>query len=137
MARTGLEYFPLDTMMDDKVGLLAAERIEIPKDTFYPISLGVGMKLPEGYEAHIIPRSSTFANFGIIMANGIGVIDNSYCGDGDIWHFPAFALRDGIVRFNDRICQFRIVKKQPNFEFCPVVQLGCTNRGGLGSTGTK
>lgn len=103
------------------------------------ISLGVSMKLPEGYEAQVAPRSSTFKNFGIIMTNSIGIIDNSYCGDDDIWQFPALCIRKGGVKIckNDRICQFRIVKKQPEIEFEEVKTLGSQNRGGLGSTGVK
>ena len=93
------------------------------------------MELPEGYEAHIVPRSSTFKNFGIIQTNHYGIIDESYCGDNDQWCFPAFALRDTIIHKNDRICQFRIVKKQPPVEFEVVEHLGKTDRGGFGSTG--
>lgn len=93
------------------------------------------MILPEGYEAHIAPRSSTYKNFGIIQTNSIGVVDNSYCGDEDEWKMAAYALRDTLIRKNDRICQFRIIEKQPEIEFETVEHLRETSRGGFGSTG--
>ena len=99
------------------------------------ISLGVSMKLPDGYEAHIVPRSSTFKNFGVLQTNSYGVIDNSYSGTNDIWRFPALAMRDTIIHEGDRICQFRIEKKQPVVEFIEVDELDDTDRGGFGSTG--
>ena len=95
------------------------------------------MKLPKGYEAHIVPRSSTYKNFGIIQANHMGIIDESYCGDNDFWRFPAIAMRDTIIHKNDRICQFRIMKHQPFIEFEEVEILGEKDRGGFGSTGTN
>lgn len=119
----------------DWVDLRAAEDVEMKKGEFQLIPLGVGMKLPEGYEAHIAPRSSTFKQFGIIQTNSVAVIDESYCGDEDQWFFPAYALRDTIIRFNDRICQFRIMEHQPSLTFTTVAKLGETNRGGFGSTG--
>ena len=93
------------------------------------------MKLPEGYEAHVVPRSSTFKNFGIIQTNHCGVIDESYCGDNDQWFFPAYAMRDTEIKKNDRICQFRIMEHQPAFDFVTVEKLGEVDRGGHGSTG--
>lgn len=119
----------------DWIDLRAAKDIEIRANNFALIPLGVGMKLPEGYEAHIVPRSSTFKNFGIIQTNHMGVIDESYCGNNDQWFFPAYALRDTYIHTNDRICQFRIVKKQPNVSFHTVARLDDTDRGGFGSTG--
>ena len=101
----------------DWIDLRAAEDVNLEKGDFRLISLGVSMKLPEGYEAHIVPRSSTFKHWGIIQANHMGVIDNSYCGDNDIWKFPAIATRDAVIYKNDRICQFRIMKKQPCVRF--------------------
>ena len=95
------------------------------------------MKLPEGYEAHVAPRSSTFKNFGLLQANSIGIIDNSYSSDEDIWRWPALAMRDTVVHVNDRICQFRIVKNQPKIEFMEVEHLGGPSRGGFGSTGIQ
>jgi dUTP pyrophosphatase len=95
------------------------------------------MELPEGYEAHVVPRSSTFKNFGIIETNSMGVIDESYKGDNDQWFFPAYALRDTAINFGERICQFRIIEKMPEVEFVEVEQLENDDRGGHGSTGTK
>ena len=99
------------------------------------IPLGVGMQLPDGYEAHIVPRSSTFKKYGIIQTNHFGVIDGSYCGDNDQWMFPAYATRDTLIHANDRICQFRIVQNQPPIEFETVEHLASPDRGGFGSTG--
>lgn len=102
---------------------------------FAYIPLGVAMQLPDGYEAHVAPRSSTYKNFGIVCANSFGIIDGSYCGDHDQWRFPAIALRDTVIHKNDRICQFRIVEKQPNLSFVEVDHLSGQDRGGFGSTG--
>lgn len=121
----------------DWVDLRASEDMHFYKDDFKLIPLGVGMILPTGYEAHLAPRSSTFKNFGIIQTNHVGVIDESYCGDNDEWKFPAYALRDTTIRKNDRICQFRIMKKQPEIEFVEVEHLADKDRQGFGSTGTK
>lgn len=121
----------------DWIDLRSAETVEMKQGEYRLIKLGVGMILPEGYEAHIVPRSSTFTRFGVIQTNHCGIIDESYCGDNDQWHFPAYALRDTIIHKNDRICQFRIVKKQPTVEFEVVDHLSETNRGGFGSTGIK
>ena len=119
----------------DWIDLRAAEDVEMRQGEFRLISLGVAMKLPEGYEAHIVPRSSTFKNFGVIQANHMGVIDGSYCGDNDIWYFPAIAMQDTCIHVNDRICQFRIVKNQPPVSFEETEHLTGTDRGGFGSTG--
>ena len=119
----------------DWVDLRAAEDVEMKAGDFRLISLGVSMKLPEGYEAHILPRSSTFKNWGIIQANHMGVVDNSYCGNNDIWKYPAIALRDTVIHKNDRICQFRVAEKQPALEFVEVDQLDDEDRGGFGSSG--
>lgn len=121
----------------DWIDLRAAEDVNLEKGDFRLISLGVSMKLPEGYEAHIVPRSSTFKHWGIIQANHMGVIDNSYCGDNDIWKFPAIATRDVVIYKNDRICQFRIMKKQPCVRFDTVEHLNGPDRGGFGSSGRK
>ena len=119
----------------DWIDLRAAETVTIKKDNFKLISLGISMQLPKGYEAHVVPRSSTFKNFGIIQTNHMGIIDESYCGDDDIWFFPAYALRDTIINENDRICQFRIIKKMPIVDFKEVNKLNNGSRGGHGSTG--
>lgn len=135
----------------DWIDLRAAEDVFIIQGEFKLISLGVSMKLPDGYEAHIVPRSSTFKRWGIIQTNSMGVIDNSYSGTNDIWKLPVYCLdgkgyvdENGLyenfvtrIRKGDRICQFRIVKKQPEIEFDEVMFLDETDRGGFGSTGVK
>ena len=121
----------------DWIDLRAAERVELKAGEFKLIHLGVAMQLPQGYEAHIAPRSSTYKNFGIIQANSIGVVDESYCGPNDWFYFPAIALRDTVIEVNDRICQFRIMEHQPVIEFQEVAALEGTDRGGFGSTGKK
>lgn len=119
----------------DWCDLRAAETVELKAGEFKLIPLGVGMILPDGYEANIVPRSSTFKNYGIIQTNSFGVIDNSYSGDNDQWRMPVYATRDTIINKNDRICQFRINKIQPEFEVVEVEHLNTTDRGGFGSTG--
>ena len=99
------------------------------------IPLGVSIQLPDGYEAIVAPRSSTCKNFGIIMPSSIGIIDESFCGDTDIWSLPAYAIRDTTIKKNDRICQFRIVKHQPELNFEVVDKLDNPDRGGYGSSG--
>ena len=119
----------------DWIDLRAAEDIEFKAGEFKVIRLGVGMILPDGYEAHVAPRSSTYKNFGIIQTNSIGIIDNSYCGEQDEWKMAAYALRDTVIHKNDRICQFRIMEIQPQINFVTVETLGNEDRGGHGSTG--
>lgn len=119
----------------DWIDLRAAKTVDMEPMEFKLIPLGIAMQLPAGYEAHVIPRSSTFKNFGIIQANSMGLIDESYCGDNDQWYFPAIALRKTTIRTNDRICQFRIMKHQPQIEFREVDNLNNESRGGIGSTG--
>lgn len=119
----------------DWIDLRAAEDVDMAVGEFRLIPLGVGMKLPEGYEAHVAPRSSTFKNFGIIQVNSVGVIDNSYCGEQDEWKLPAYALRPAHIKKNDRICQFRVMQKQPELEFEQVEHLSEKSRSGFGSTG--
>jgi dUTP pyrophosphatase len=121
----------------DWIDLRAAETVSLKAGEFKLISLGVSMKLPEGYEAHIVPRSSTFKNFGVIQTNHMGVVDNSYSGTNDVWKFPAKADRDTTIHENDRICQFRIVEKMPCVEFEEAETLDEINRGGFGSTGIQ
>lgn len=121
----------------DWIDLRAAETVELKAGDFKIISLGVSMKLPKGYEAHIVPRSSTFKKWGILQTNHMGVVDNSYSGDGDIWGMPVLAMRDTVINLNDRICQFRIIKKMDDLEFNEVEHLEDKNRGGFGSTGTN
>lgn len=121
----------------DWIDLRAAETVEIKAGEFKLIPLGVAMQLPMGYEAHIVPRSSTFKNFGIIQTNSQGVVDESYCGANDQWFFPAYALRDTVINTNDRICQFRIMEHQPGFTFVESALEDNVDRGGHGSTGVK
>ena len=119
----------------DWIDLRAAETVEMEEGEFRLIDLGVAMKLPKGYEAIFAPRSSTFMRFGIIQANSIGVIDESYCGPDDYWRFPAIALRKTRIEKGDRICQFRILPHQPSIIFALAEDLDGENRGGFGSTG--
>ena len=119
----------------DWIDLRAAEDVVLKMGETYKISLGVSMQLPAGYEAHVRPRSSTHKTWHIILTNSMGVIDNSYCGDNDIWFFEAFATSDTEIHVNDRICQFRIVEKQPTIVFETVDHLTGPDRGGYGSTG--
>ena len=121
----------------DWIDLRAAETVEMKNGESRLISLGVSMKLPDGYEAHVVPRSSTFKNFGITQTNSKGIIDNSYSGTNDIWRFPALAHRDTIIHEGDRICQFRIVEKQPGLVFNEVTELDAVDRQGFGSTGIR
>ena len=119
----------------DWIDLRAAETVELKAGEHKIIPLGVAMKLPAGYEAHVVSRSSTFKNYGIIQTNSMGVIDESYCGSGDQWHFSAYATRDTVVNVNDRICQFRIMEHQPRIVFEEREELEAVDRGGFGSTG--
>lgn len=119
----------------DWIDLRSAETVELKAGEFKLIPLGIAMELPEGYEAHVVPRSSTFKKWGIIETNSMGIIDESYKGDNDQWFFPAYALRDTKIEKNDRICQFRIVKKMETVDFETLEILGNKDRGGHGSTG--
>lgn len=121
----------------DWIDLRAAEEVTLQKGEFKLIPLGVAMELPKGYEAHVVPRSSTFKNFGIIQTNHQGVIDCSYCGDNDQWFMPVYAVRDTQIHINDRICQFRIMENQPKLFFDEVESLDNADRGGHGSTGKQ
>lgn len=121
----------------DWIDLRAAESVDLKKGEFKLIPLGIAMELPKGYEAHIVPRSSTFKNFGIIQTNHQGVVDSSYCGDNDQWFMPALAVRDTHIECNDRICQFRIMENQPKILFEEVKVLEGKDRGGFGSTGKQ
>ena len=119
----------------DWIDLRAAEDVEMKAGDFRLIPLGVAMELPKGYEAHLIPRSSTFKNFGILQTNSMGLIDETYNGDNDWWYFRALAMRDTVIHKNDRICQFRIMEHQPQISFIEVETLNDQDRGGFGSTG--
>ena len=142
MEKIRIKYFSDEiehlTYIDGKsdwIDLRASETVELKAGEFTLIPLGVAMELPKGYEAHIVPRSSTFKNYGIIQTNSCGIVDGSYCGDEDMWRMPVYAVRDTRIEKNDRICQFRIVENQPKIEFEEVAHLDNQNRGGFGSTG--
>lgn len=141
--RIRVKYFvkgldPLEKIsVGDWIDLRAGETVSLKKGDYYCIRLGVGMILPAGWEALVLPRSSTPQNFGIVVANSMGVIDNDYCGDGDEWRFPAIAVRDTVIRKGDRIAQFRIMENQPKLYFDTVSTLKANNRGGIGSTGKR
>ena len=119
----------------DWIDLRASEDVILKAGDFALIPLGVAMELPQGYEAHIVPRSSTYKNFGVIQANHCGIVDGSYCGDNDMWRMPVIAMRDTEIHVNDRICQFRIMEHQPELIFEETEVLGHADRGGHGSTG--
>lgn len=146
----------------DWIDLYANKTVFVPYMGQVMIPLGVAMELPKGYEAHIIPRSSLFKNYGVIQTNHFGLIDNSYCGDNDQWHFPVQCtsprthvkmdclinnkenhhlnevLMGGTwIMKGDKICQFRIQKSMENVELVEVESLDNKDRGGFGSTGTK
>ena len=121
----------------DWIDLRSAVRVDMDAGDSMKIPLGISVKLPEGYEAHILPRSSTFDKWGIIMTNSMGVIDESYCGERDIWAFPALAFRATTIFKGDRICQFRIMKKMPEVCFTEVDHMTDESRGGFGSTGKE
>lgn len=121
----------------DWIDLRAAKSFTLSKDEFALIPLGIAMELPSNYEAHVVPRSSTYKHFGIIETNSMGIIDESYKGNNDQWFFPAYALRDTKIEFGDRICQFRIMEKMPKIEFVEVDKLDNEDRGGHGTTGVK
>ncbi len=144
MEKIQIKYFTNEieklTYIDGKsdwIDLRAAREMELKAGTYAMIPLGVAMKLPAGYEAHIVPRSSTFKNFGLIQTNHMGVVDESYCGDNDQWHMPVYAVRDTVIHVNDRICQFRIMEHQPQIVFDEVEMLTGPDRGGFGSTGKQ
>lgn len=121
----------------DWIDLRASETISLKAGEFKLIPLGVAMELPKGYEAHIVPRSSTFKNYGIIQTNSCGIVDCTYCGDEDMRRMPVYATRDTVIGENERICQFRIFENMPQINFDEVESLGNANRGGFGTTGKK
>ena len=121
----------------DWIDLRCFENISLEKGEQYLIPLGVAMELPDGYEAWLTSRSSMAKNFKIQHVDDLGVIDNTYRGDNDMWKLPVIALEDTIIRKNDRICQFRIHEVMPEGEFVEVNKLGNPDRGGIGSSGTN
>ena len=123
----------------DWIDLKANKDVVVKAGKMELIPLGVAMKLPEGYEAHLAPRSSTFKKFGILQTNSVGVIDNSYSGPNDEWKFPAFnpGPVDIEIHKGERICQFRIIERQPEIEFVEDDLSDQSDRGGFGSTGVN
>ena len=121
----------------DWIDLRASETVELKAGDFKLIPLGVAMELPPGYEAHVVPRSSTFKTYGILQTNSCGVIDGSYCGDQDMWKMPVYATRDTTIQKGDRICQFRIMENQPEIVFRETEFLENKDRGGFGTTGVR
>ena len=121
----------------DWIDLRASEEVHLKAGEYAMIPLGVAMKIPDGYEAHLAPRSSSFKNWGILQTNSVGVVDGSYCGDNDMWRMPVFATRDTVIHINDRVAQFRIIENQPTLEFNEVEHMEGADRGGFGSTGIK
>ena len=119
----------------DWIDLRAGETIIFKKGDFKAIPLGIAMEIPEGYSAIVAPRSSLFGRYGLLCANSFGVIDTSYCGDNDEWHFLVYATKSTLVWKNERICQFRLIKKTETIKLQEVTYLGNKDRGGIGSTG--
>ena len=114
------------------------------------VPLGFALELPEGWEGHLAPRSSTFKTWGIIQTNSVGVVDDTYIGDNDQWHMPVYCLqgkdiesengeevKGTWIRKGDKIGQFRIMEVMPEIEFEEVESFGNEDRGGFGTTGTK
>ena len=130
------DIFPIEPFYTgDWIDLRCAEDTFIKPGEYKMIPLGFAMELPKGYEALVVPRSSTFKKYGIIAANSVAVIDESYCGGEDEWNFLAHATRTTFIAKNERICQFRIIEHQPMIKFETVEELHNPNRGGIGSTG--
>jgi len=136
-----VKYFKADTKRiariekGDWIDLSSDDTIHLSPGDFKLVPLGIAVKLPIGYEAHLAPRSSTFKNWGVIQTNGVGIVDESYCGDGDQWFMPVYATRETTINRGDRICQFRIVQKMPIVNIIEAEKMEDKNRGGHGSTG--
>lgn len=131
---------PIELEMIDKgnwIDMRASKGYKFKKGDFALIDLGVSMQLPEGYEGHLAPRSSTFKKWGLIQTNGTGIVDTSYCSDKDVWMMPVYATRDTQIYEGDRVCQFRIMPVQSHIEFKKVDHLDNPERGGFGSTGVR
>lgn len=125
----------------DWIDLRASEDISLKAGESACVPLGVAMEIPPNFEAHIVPRSSSFKNYGFIQTNSVGIIDNSYKGDNDMWMLPIYAVRDVEIKKNDRVCQFRIVptmRLDVGFiNFDEVETLGNEDRSSFGSTGKQ
>ena len=131
---TGAPHLEI-TDKGDWIDLYTYEDISLGPDEFMYINLGVAMQLPDGYEAYLAPRSSTFVRYGLLQTNSIGIIDNSFRGTYDIWMMPVLSTRAVSIPKGTRLCQFRIVKKQPEIEFNECKSFDTADRGGFGSTG--
>jgi len=144
-----IKYFDPDmprmelTVDGDWIDCRAARDYDLDPNTFnftndpLLIDLGFACKLPAGYEAHLAPRSSSFKRWGFLVVNSVGVIDESYCGEEDHWMLAVYPTRKAHINKYDRVCQFRIMKKQPEIIFEEVENLSNNSRGGFGSTGVK
>lgn len=123
----------------DWIDLRSAEEVSLSAGEFHMLDLGISLRLPDGYEAIVAPRSSAFRNFGIIQVNSIGIIDESYGKEStdDRWMYPILAMRDTVIHVNDRIAQFRILEHQPKLRFKEVGPRRGDARGGFGSTGIR
>lgn len=128
---------PMPVQHGEWIDLATAEDVYLEPLEYKRISLGISMQVPVGYYPEVLPRSSTPEKFGIILANSMGIIEQTYCGDNDIWCFPAVAFRKTFIPKGTRIAQFRVVKKNEEVELLQVEILGNPDRGGFGSTGTK
>lgn len=117
------------------IDLSASEDIDLHKGEVKIIPLGVSMKLPEGCEGILAPRSSTCLKHGILMANSIGIIENEYCGNDDVWGFAAYAIRDTHIEKGTRIAQFRVLRSMSDVQIIQIDDMNCASRGGYGSTG--
>lgn len=153
MLEVKVKYFKGATKLEkidkgDWIDVYAREEVILDKNDFALVPLGFAMQLPKGYEAHLAPRSSAFEKWGITQTNGVGVIDESYCGDGDEWKMPVYCLETRhtmdtkigtvqrtIIRKGDKIGQFRLMQKMEEVKFTEVASLGNEDRGGFGSTG--
>lgn len=117
--------------------LAASEDVKLREGEVKVIPLGIRMKLPDGYFGLVVPRSSTCLKHGIMMANSVGIIENDYCGDNDVWGFVAYAVRDTAIAKGTRIAQFMPVPMFGDLDFDVVESMTCTDRGGYGSTGER
>lgn len=120
--------------------MAASETVTLRKGEVRIIPLGVSMKLPSGFMGVLVPRSSTCLKHGIMMANSVGIIENEYRGDGDVWGFVAYAIRDTVIERGTRIAQFMPSPLVPDWNkiiFEEVESMGCADRGGYGSTGER
>ena len=127
----------IDGNKSDWIDLRCAETVELKKGQLFYVPLGVAIQLPKGFEAFVLPRSSTAKKFLVLQSNSIGLIDETYNGDNDQWCMPVYAIEDTKIEKGERICQFRIIEHQPELNIEVVEHLGNADRGGLGSTGTK